>query len=247
MNEEIELLIERYLKDEMSSEERNQFENRLTSDPELLEAYEITQAAHKLVEEAGRLDLKQTLEGFEDRAKKSRVIKLPMRAFARIAAVLVLAIGAYMFFNFGGSMTKDEAFESYFEPYANPSVLRSSDEETINWNKAVQSYNTGDYDLALEYFERAGGDVHYTTVEFYQGMSYLLMDYPDFTDAEYYFNQVREDDSDFKEQANWYYGLVVMKQGKNREAEQVFKEIVKNKSYNHRNAKKLLNMKIKDH
>lgn len=246
MDEANEILIERFLSGEMNDEEQQAFLDKLAGDPEFTASYENTLAALKLVKEAGRLDLKNTLEGFEKSSSETKVRTLKIRKFIPLAAVLVMALGVLMFFNLGGSLTKVEAYDTYFEPYASPSVLRDSANQDENWNLAVKYYSQGDFQLALEHLDRVKSGVHYTTVEFYQGMSYLQLEYPDYNDAAYYLNQVREDDSDYKEQANWYYGLVMLVQGRRLEAETVFKQIVKNKTYNYKKAQSLLNTKIED-
>ena len=165
-----------------------------------------------------------------------------------VAAILVVILGVSLFFNLSGSMTTAEVYDRYYEPYDPPSVLRDNiDEGSENWNKAVEYYYAGNYEDALQYFEISQNDnVHFTTREFYQGMSYLQLEHPDFVDAAYYFNEVRLENSDYKEQANWYYALAILKNGRKIEAKQVFKEIVKNKTYNHRKAKKILNSKIEN-
>ena len=102
-------------------------------------------------------------------------------------------------------MTTAEVYDRYYEPYDPPSVLRDNiDEGSENWNKAVEYYYAGNYEDALQYFEISQNDnVHFTTREFYQGMSYLQLEHPDFVDAAYYFNEVRLENSDYKEQAIW--------------------------------------------
>lgn len=249
MNDSHEIEIDRYIQGDMSEEERKDFEHRLEHDPSFNDAYQATLAAHKLIDEVGRLELQSTLQGIEEKAKTEVPVKrIKPRPLMAVAAILVVILGVSLFFNLSGSMTTAEVYDRYYEPYDPPSVLRDNiDEGSENWNKAVEYYYAGNYEDALQYFEISQNDnVHFTTREFYQGMSYLQLEHPDFVDAAYYFNEVRLENSDYKEQANWYYALAILKNGRKIEAKQVFKEIVKNKTYNHRKAKKILNSKIEN-
>lgn len=247
MNEAYEIDIDRYIKGEMSPEEVKDFEHRLEHDPEFNDAYQATLAAHKLIDEVGRLELQTTLVDFEKNAKANAPVKkLRLRPLYAVAATLVVILGVSLFFNLSGSMTTAEVWEQYYEPYDPPSVLRDNiDEGSENWNKAVENYYEGNYEEALNYFDISQNDnVHFTIREFYQGMSYLQLEHPDYLDAAYYFNEVRLETSDYKEQANWYYALAILMNGRTIEAESVLKEIVKNKTYNYRKAKQILSKEI---
>lgn len=247
MNEANEILIDRYINGEMNSEEINNFNNRLASDAEFATTYKSTLAAHKLIEEAGRMDLKKTLESFDKPEPRNTLIPLWVKRSLPIAAALAVFTAVYMFGFFNTSMTSEEVYDNYFVAYTPPSALRDSgSSENVNWNEAVRQYSLGNYEETLRLLDISESNVHYTTIEFYQGMSYLLLDYPDYNDAAYYLNQVREDDSDYREQANWYYGLTILKQGRQNDAEEVFKTIVKDRTYNHRKAQDILETKIEN-
>ena len=248
MNEEFEIEIERFIKGEMDEQEVMNFNHRLENDPEFKELYLATLAAHKVVEEAGREELKYNMWSYENTArKKPKVRKLKWQSLISIAASVFIFFVAYTFFDRGGNMTASEVFDTYYEPYSPPSVLRdNSGGGSANWNKAVQHYSAGNFEEALRYFEIAEDNIHFTVVEFYQGMSYLQLDYPDYSDALYYLNEVRLEESVYKEQANWYYGLTLLKKGLRNEAEEVFKQIARERTYNHRRAKEILKINIEN-
>lgn len=248
MSEQEELDIERFIKGEMTAEEVLNFKHRLEHDPEFLELYEATLAAHKVVEEAGRQELKYNMWAYENSPKKrKRTFKFGKRQLIAIAASVVILIGVTTLLDMGRSMSSSEVFDYYYQPYDPPSVLRDdSGGGSENWNKAAQHYYNGNYEEALRYFEIAEDNIHFTVVEFYQGMSYLQMEHPDYSNALYYLNEVRLEESVYKEQANWYYALTLLKNGQKNEAEEVLKQIARERTYNHRDAKEILKIDIEN-
>jgi tetratricopeptide (TPR) repeat protein len=246
MSEQEELDIERYIKGEMTAEEVMNFKHRLEHDKDFLELYEATLAAHKVVEEAGRQDLKYNMWAYENTpVKKKKAFKIGRRQLLAIAVSVVILVGISSLLNMKGTMSSSEVFEAYYYPFYPPTELRDDfGGGSENWNKAVQYYNVGNYEEALRYFEIAEDNIHFTVVEFYQGMSYLQMDHPDYSNALYYLNEVRLEQSEFKEQANWYYALTLLKDGQKNQAKEVFKEITRQRTYNHRDAKEILKINI---
>ena len=73
MNEATYILIDRYINKQMNADELQEFETRLANDKELLDEYKSTIAANEVVNEAGRLELKSTLEAFETQKKVLRM------------------------------------------------------------------------------------------------------------------------------------------------------------------------------
>jgi tetratricopeptide (TPR) repeat protein len=248
MNDEFEIEIERYIKGEMSVEEAMNFEHRLEHDPEFKETYEATLAAHKVVEEAGRQELKYNMWSYENTPKKQKkTFKIGKRLIVTIAASIAILIGMSTFLNIKRDMSASEVFESYYQPYDPPSVIRdNSGGGSENWNRAAQHYAAGNYEDALRYFEIAEDNIHFTVIEFYEGLSYLQMDHPDYSNALYYLNEVRLEESELKEQANWYYALTLLKDGQSNEAEEVLKEIARERTYNHRYATEILKIDIEN-
>jgi tetratricopeptide (TPR) repeat protein len=167
-----------------------------------------------------------------------------------IILLSAVVFGAAIFFlvtQITGSATTTEVFERYFQPYYPDEELRLASEETTpKWKNGLDNFADGNYEKALEYFEYAEEEITYTTVEFYEGMSYLQMSHPDYFDAAYYLNEVQLEECEFQGRARWYYALTLIKQGNIKKARELLKTIVKERSYNHRSAQDILKMKIED-
>ncbi|MBT8263140.1 MAG: hypothetical protein KJO05_09980 [Bacteroidia bacterium] len=145
----------------------------------------------------------------------------------------------------GGTSSTAEVFDRYFVPYdPTEELLVANPESTPNWKMGLDNFANGNYQQALDYFEYAEDGVAYTTVEFYEGMSYLQMQHPDYFDAAYYLNEVQLENCEFQGRARWYYALTLIRQGNVTSATEILKTIVKERSFNYRNAQSILNMKL---
>lgn len=246
--------IERYLDGELHPEELKAFEAALEENSLLKEALEEAQTARKLIAAAGRLELKETLEGFEEEIASSsipdstevKVVPLWVKRVIPIAAMIVVFVGAYWFM-LGNNKTSSEIFNKYFEAYESPSVLRDSQTDTpLHWNTAVRYYQERKYEEALRNFSKAEPEIPKYLVDFYTGISTMSLETPDYTVAIDYFLQVERGDNDFGQQARWYRGLALLGNGETDKARAVFQEIVDTKSYNFKEAQKIIRLDWED-
>ncbi len=166
--------------------------------------------------------------------------KKRIKGISRIVVLMIIAALGFFLFSPGNGSTGQELYAVYFEKYPAPETTAA----TARWNSFVNNYSRGNYELALSDLDNTESSIHYTWVEFYKGMCYLLLDDPDFHDARYFMNEVRLDFSDYKEQASWYYGLILLAEGRENDARAIFTQISRDKGYNQKKARAILNTKI---
>lgn len=246
--------IENYIDGKMNPQEMEAFGQRLKMDTTLAEAYENELNARKLITEAGRLDLKDTLESFDlemenasnaSDPKTGKVIPLWMKRILPIAAMLVVFIGAFQMLQ-NDSMTTSEAYDTYFNTYEAPSVVRDgAGDELINWETASRLYSEKKYREAIPYFTKSGGEVPQYLSEYYKGMSNLNLDGAYYQRAIKALDIVLETDNDFREQAQWYKALTLLKMNKKEEAIAIFESIVENKTFKYQQAEEILKLNLK--
>lgn len=251
MDENREIQIERYILETMSAEEKQAFEEQLALDPQLKKDYESTLAARQLIVEAGRMELKETMEEFETESDRSvqlsRVMPLWVKRALPVAALVVLFFAVYQFTNLGKAQTGEAVYSDYFEPYAGPGTVRNGENgELVNWKAAAQLYKEGNYAESLALFRNAEGDVPGYLVLFYVGMSAMSMDPPDLDQAIMAFDSVMETDNDYVQQADWYKALALLRKGDNENAMELFKDIFEAKTYNHTKAAEILELEIEN-
>ena len=149
--------IEKYLDGAMDANEMKTFEDRLQRDSMLKEAYEDELSARALIQEAGRDELRETLQNIEIEMENEsgqgsessgRIIPLWMKRTLPIAAMVIIFLGVFQWLQSG--VTTGEVYDTYFEAYASPSVVRdSNDEPQVNWETAARLYSEKKYSRNL--------------------------------------------------------------------------------------------------
>jgi len=241
--------IERYIEDRMSSEEKISFQKRLSEETELAESLRAELEARSLVTDAGRLEVLETLEGYESEMNNSKsgvVIPLWTKRLLPIAAMLVIFFGVYNFF-IGNKLTTTQVYETYFETYDGPSNLRSVEgNDLVEWDTASKLYSEKKYGEALGHFTKAEGQVPQYLVHYYRAMCDLNIDAPYYQRAINKLDLVLETDNDFHEQALWYKALALLNTQRKQEAFDVLELLVERNGYKATEAKKILETKLKD-
>ncbi len=211
--------LDRYLRDEMSDQERRAFEQQLSTDDALTEAL----ALHRDTLEGIRLDgsqaLKRRLQAVEATLASPAPVEVAekkthrrfLTTWVAIAASLLTAVLlGYLFIPTASS--PQELYVAYHQPFPNliNPAQRSleANEETV-LGRAVRAYDRAQYAEALTLFEQgdARSDPGYT---FYYGASYLELDQP--AQAIPLLERVvQEKTSLFYEPGLWYLALAHLK------------------------------------
>jgi tetratricopeptide (TPR) repeat protein len=240
MNNYNETTIERYLSNEMNTQEMQEFEKELLHNKEFANLFDEIRTAKNLIKEAGRIDLKNKLNTFEEGlSKKPKVISLIQR-FARIAAVIIVLFGIRYLFNLNNSPSNSEIYTTNFEVYKGPITVRSSDNVETNWSKATDFYNNKSYDKALSLFQQSENNIPIYLKSFYLGICEMTKENPNYTTAISHFDIVFKSDNDYQQQANWYKALCYLKLDEKEKARIIFEVISKNENFNFLKAEKIL-------
>ena len=243
--------IERYIAGKMSELEAKEFRNLLASDEDLAEEYRANLEAHQLIKEAGRLELKDTLESFDQEMNASsrtvKVMPLWVKRALPIAAMLVIFFGVYQLMMLNTPISGNEVYDTYFEAYSNPSVVRSSENLSLNnWEMGANYYRDKDFENAILYFEKSKLEVPNYLSSFYIGVSSMALEFPNYRKALENFEMVLTSDNDYHLQALWYKGLTLLELDRMDDSKLIFKLIVKDKGFNYLKAEEILNLKIEN-
>lgn len=243
MTEDDDILIERYIQGSMSTKEIEDFEMRLSIDEAFRKSYDSSKAAFNFIKEAGRIELKETLNSFE----KSKQKTIKSRRIYLIAASVVLLMGFYFMTDFFSSKSTLQVYELYFETYDAPSILRGDlIEDTPIWDTAVDFYKNENFNEALNNFEQAETYILKDKVAFYIAMCELELENSNLDTTLHRLKNISKGNSNYQEQALWYYALGNLKKGNKKEALNSFEEIIKNQSFGHEKAKEIIALTIKD-
>jgi len=236
MENELELIerIDSYLANELSSEERFAFEKLMADDPEIRKKVDNTRA---VIEGLQDYELKQQFKKLHKKhASEGKVVNLSRKYWISgiAAAVLALIVSTFLLFDKGSN--PQQLFSDNFAPYPDIYSSRGADNES-SFEKAMELYSRGNYSNAILQFDLAEGSSIANTdyINFYKGLSYLAMG--DANSAFPLFEIVQ--DSRLFEQANWYIGLSLLKQGNTKETVERLKKIEKGQ-FNYDQAQELL-------
>jgi tetratricopeptide (TPR) repeat protein len=223
---------DKFLNNELTDTELKAFEEKLQSDADFKQEFEIykaleTSLSSKYENEEAEKELRNTLSQLgskyitdktktKTKAKETKVISLFNYRKLLVAASIALLIGFFIFKN-GNPVYSDFSNHNSLEL-----VVRGNNNETIT--KAEEAFNTKNYKTAFAQLtileEQLPNDVE---IQLYKGICLIEMD--KFTHAETIFNKISKGNSAYKHKATWYKALSLLKQEKFEDCKQVLKTI----------------------
>jgi hypothetical protein len=209
MNEDRYILFGQYLENELSSEEKTNFEKQLSEDTELASSFEIFKELHlhlenKFSNEQELKDFKNTLKSISKEKFKTQKIKVV--AFKpwqyTIAASVAILVGLFFFQNVNPS----------FEEYNNPEMATFVERGYVNENLklAQDAFNSKKYKTSIPFFEGVLKMNKSPEIQYFYAIS--LLEDTQFQKAETNFSELKSGTSIYKIKATWYLALSKLKQ-----------------------------------
>jgi tetratricopeptide (TPR) repeat protein len=209
MNEERYILFGQYLENELSAEEKTNFEKQLSEDQELASAFEIFKDLNLHLENkfGNEKDLKAFKKNLKSiskehfKSKKSKVVAFKPWQYAVAASVAVL-VGLFVFQNINPS----------FEDYNNPEMATFVERGDVNENLklAQDAFNAKNYKTAIPYFEAILKVNKSPEIQYFYAVS--LLEDNQFQKAETNLSELKSGTSIYKNKAAWYLALSKLKQ-----------------------------------
>ena len=209
MNEERYILFENYLSNELSAEEKTDFEKQLSEDPEFASAFEIFKELNLHLQ--NKFGNEQELKAFKKnlksiskehfKSKKPKVVGLKPWQYA-IAASIAILVGLFVFQNINPS----------FEDYNNPEMATFIERGDVNENLklAQDAFNAKNYKAAIPYFEVVLNSTKSPEIQYFYAIS--LLEENQFQKAETNLSELKSGTSIYKNKATWYLALSKLKQ-----------------------------------
>lgn len=230
--------IEAYLNGDMTGEELRQFEQSLESDKALASQVELfrnldialaDEQALKLQKET--LELGETYfntqEATEAPVRRLSVYRRPLAIAASIALIVSLGVLFWMT-NSGGSLSNEELFAAYYEPYAFSEGVRGDNDPENAYEKALSAIEREDYTAAIDLLQ-----AHLTqqpsdmSATFALASTCLETDPPQWNEAAVYYQMVIEDGNSLMvDRAKWYLALIYTKQGEPDQAKPLLQALL---------------------
>lgn len=219
---------DKFLNNELTETEKISFEERLNSDADFKQEFEIykaleTSLSSKFKNEEEEKELRNTLTQLGSRyikeetvKKETKVISLKRYRNLMVAASIALLIGFFIFKN------GNPIYSDFSKHHSLELVVRGDNNEAIT--KAEEAFNTKNYKTAFAQLtileEQLPNDVE---IQLYKGICLIEMD--QFSQAETIFNTISNGNSAFKNKATWYKALNLLKQEKFEACKEVLKTI----------------------
>ena len=237
MQEELYIGFEKYLLNEMTAEEKSEFENKLQTDDNFREQFQIYKETTQFLElkfSKDAVDFKQNLKVIGSNhfgkpiTKKSKVISLQSKWFA-VAAMLIVFMGVW-YFNQSGNPT--------FSDYNNYNEAHFIERSDTNQNlvDAQTFFNAKEYKKASQSFAKIE-DLTNPELQLYYAISLIESD--DYEKASVLLTNISQGNSVYKEEAIWYMAFSSLKQKDYKTCKKQL-ELISQDSEKYNQAQKLL-------
>lgn len=240
--------IELYLKHELQGQELQAFEEYMNSDADFKKEVETQQflyrGANKVGEDEMRAKLKNIRKAVLDGTQEEtdgKVVSISQKKKINpvfrwsIAAAIIIALGAAMFWLFPQSSTPQDLFASYYKPYSEEVSVRGVDNASLI-GQASLWYQNGDYQKALNVFQKIlRTEPENAEIQLVTGICQLELNM--MADAIQIFRDVKN--PLYQDQAQWYLAMAHLKQGDLGNAKLILQKI-KEGDFNYSMAQEIL-------
>lgn len=222
MNDERYILFENYLSNELSAEEKTNFEKQLAEDSELASAFEIFKDlnlhfGNKFGNQEELKAFKKNLKSISKehfKTKKPKVVAFKPWQYA-IAASVAILVGLFVFQNINPS----------FDDYNNPEMATFIERGDVNENLklAQDAFNAQKYKTAIPYFEAVLKENKSPEIQYFYAVS--LLEDNQFQKAETNLSELKTGASIYKDKATWYLALSKLKQEDYKSCKEILQTI----------------------
>lgn len=238
-------LIEKYLNEELSANERSEFEQLQKSDADFAEEVQVAVTINADFNVKQKMRWQGLLDKHENIVRETPVRKLaPRRSInwiRSIAAVFILGLGLSLaWLMFSTPDVGELADEQLMEIHVKPKKFMNALNVDSNWENAIAAYENGEFSIAVAAIERSieKNSEILDQKYLYLGLSYLYEDVPNYEKAISCFAKSKELNSSslFAPKANWFMALAYLKQGKIKEAKALLQLVIDENATNWKKA-----------
>lgn len=235
---ERELLLEKYLMNELNEAEWLQFKALVESDQDFKDEVEIRSVLYADYKTEIKKELLKN-RPLELKEKEPTKIRQLFKPLISIAALVLLGIVGLLVFQLNNTTSLKNLTSQYLaEPLPNITVLMGDDNKNKLQAEAVLlAYQNKEYDFATQLFEKMENPANQLC--FYAGLSYLYKKPRESQKAIVNFEKVIQSPNNFTEEALWYISLCYLDINQTEEAKKYLSQI-KETSTNYQQAAKLL-------
>ncbi len=217
-------LINSYIKGDMSSDERIQFEKKLKGDAILNEEYLAAKKIKDIIE-AGALKEKLNDIHMQYKLKQNNHKRFYLWTAISVAASFVVVLSFWFLFQPVGSSPQQQLMASiYFKDPGLPTLMSSSGTQN-QLDLAMVEYKMGNYEHSYQILsDLLAESPTNDTVQYYMAINLFEMD--QFDRSGPILERLQHSESIFvSEKSDWFYALNLISQDREEEAEKIFQGI----------------------
>jgi len=203
--EQDERLLDRYVRQELTPKEEEQFNQRMQDD-DFRQALQWHQDLQAAAQQRGRQHLKEQLQSWENKESKTSAQKRSRSNFWRWSLIAIAVVATllllWLFFR-PSPKSPEEIFAEHFMPYPNiVAPIEKSEGQVSERTLAFEAYELTAYPQAEVQFAQLEQTL---TVQFYRGVTALAQEQP--AKAITFLQPVSETENRFQQAAAWYLAL----------------------------------------
>ncbi|GEM_PF-1386323 len=229
-NEEIQMLLDKYLMSNMSEDEKAAFEKRLREDDVLRKEYENQKKIVDFIK-AGALKEKLDELHLKHQLKNKNHRRFYLYTTLAVAASFMVVLSFWFLYQPAVGTPYEQMIASVY--YKDPGLptLMSSDEHDKEFDLAMIEYKQGDYRSSLDRLMGLNETVPQNdTIRFYMGVNWYELG--NHQRAGQVFEDLRNSGSDYvREKAQWFSALTYLQLENREEAERLFTKIAEDYSH----------------
>jgi len=209
-----EQLLLNYFTNDLSPEQEQQFNELLATDSEFKQQFDFEKDLQGVIRDNEKSGLKSKLVGFEKEIANEtpvRILRPNYRKWAMAASIALLVTLGWMGYNNFSGPNYGNLYETNFQEYPNTvyAVTRGETVESIE-RDAFVAYESGNYQAAIDNFNKIPTADKEEYLDFYMGLSHLGLG--DLQESKTLFNGIISSDSEFAPEAHWYSALISIKE-----------------------------------
>lgn len=219
--------IEKYVRGELSPEEKNAFEKKLATDEKSVEELAVHRKNMLAIKAAVRQKLRGEVGAAYSAINQKTGRRILFRRVMAVAAGIVMLIAAGIIWMNGssGKIAPGALYAKHFEMPAAPSVRNGMQQVNPKWQNAVDFFAGGKYKSAIPLLQELLTDESFgqrETAKLLLGT--CLLSEGDTNGAIEILDQITPE-STYQQDAEWYHALALLKGGNLGEAKQAFEKI----------------------
>jgi len=226
-------LIALYFDGKLNANQKTLFDDLMLTDAEFKAQVEFEEHTKKAIISIKKDNLKRKLEQIESPKKRFNYYTIA------IAASLIVALGIFSLLQPTETVSNEQLFAEYFQPYANVIAPASrGDEHTNTKTEAFAYYDARNYKVASEKFHTLFNTTNTSYYLFYEAICELQLGNTQM--AINLFEQHKGFEDKLVTHRNWYLALAYLKIDNVKDAKVLLQTITAKKSYKHKAAENIL-------